>query len=126
MMDTRTVIVKNVMFFALYAGVMLVNARMIGGSRGAMWFAGSNLSRGGALLLWAVVGGRLVPLRVTEALGGLLAVAGLMMLHRSFAELLERGALVRGVQYSVLGAVTGVTTYMLARPPGGPQMILLL
>ncbi len=126
MMDTRTLIVMNVMFFALYAGVMLVNARIIGGSRGAMWFAGSNLSRGGALLLWAVVGWRLVPLRVTEALSGLLAVAGLMMLHRSFAELLERGPLLRWVQYALLGAMTAATIYLLWRPPDGPVLMVLV
>ena len=125
-MDTRTLIVMNVMFFALYAGVMLVNARIIGGSRGAMWFAGSNLSRGGALLLWAVVGWRLVPLRVTEALSGLLAVAGLMMLHRSFAELLERGPLLRWVQYALLGAMTAATIYLLWRPPDGPVLMVLV
>src|SRR5579871_1123817 len=56
MMDTQTLLVMNVLFFALYAGVMLVNARMVGGSRGAMWFAGANLSRGVSVLLVAVAG----------------------------------------------------------------------
>ena len=61
MMDTQTLLVMNVLFFALYAGVMLINARMVGGSRGAMWFAGANLSRGGAVLLVAVSGFHWLP-----------------------------------------------------------------
>ncbi|HEY6375938.1 MAG TPA: hypothetical protein VIX90_10495, partial [Edaphobacter sp.] len=93
MMDTQTLLVMNVLFYALYAGVMLMNARMVGGSKGAMWFAGSNLSRGVAVLLIAVAGFHWMPVRISEALTGVLAVSGVMMLHRSFAELLERGPL---------------------------------
>ena len=90
MMDTQTLILINVMLCALYAGVTMMNARIFGGSRGARWFAGSNLSRGGAILLSLMMKRPQVPLRVVEALTGLLAVAGLMMLHWSFVELLER------------------------------------
>ena len=82
MMDTQTLLVMNVLFFALYAGVMLVNARVVGGSRGAMWFAGANLSRGAAILLVAVAGFHWLPVRISEALTGVLAVSGVMMLHR--------------------------------------------
>ena len=89
-MDTRTLILINVMLYTLYAGVTLANARIFGGSRGARWFAGSNISRAGAMLLSLMVGWPRVPLRVTEASVGLLAVAGLLMLHWSFLELLER------------------------------------
>ena len=35
MMDTQTLLVMNVLFYALYAGVMLLNARMVGGSKGS-------------------------------------------------------------------------------------------
>src|SRR5260370_756654 len=68
----------------------------------------------------------MVALGVAEALGGLLAVAGLMMLHRSFAELLERGALLRWVQYALLGAMTAATIYLLWKPPAGPVLMVLV
>jgi diguanylate cyclase (GGDEF)-like protein len=122
MMDTRTLILINVMFYTLYAGVTLTNARIFGGSRGARWFAGANLSRAGAMLL--VAGWNLTPLprRVIEALTGLLAVAGLMMLHWSFMELLERGPLLRRTQYGLVGATVVATLYVLIWPPSTPVM----
>lgn len=125
-MDTQTLIVTNALFFALYAGVMLVNARIVGNSRGAMWFAASNMSCGAAMLLWAILEWKLVPVRVTEGLIGFLAVAGLMMLHRSFAELLERGPLLRWIQYVLLGATTAGAIYLMAVPLGKPLMMLVV
>jgi diguanylate cyclase (GGDEF)-like protein len=121
-MDTRTLILINVMLYTLYASVTLTNARIFGGSRGARWFAGANLSRAGAMLL--VAGWNLVPLprRVIEALTGLLAVAGLMMLHFSFVELLERGPVLRRAQYGLVGAALAATLYVLIWPPDAPVM----
>ncbi len=126
MMDTQTLLVMNVLFHALYAGVMLVNARMVGGSKGAMWFAGSNVSRGAAVLLIAVAGFRWMPLRISEALTGLLAVSGVMMLHRSFAELLERGPLLRWVQRSLLGVMVAGLGYLLWAPPNSARVLILI
>ena len=126
MMDTQTLILINVMLCALYAGVTMMNARIFGGSRGARWFAGSNLSRGGAILLSLMMKRPQVPLRVVEALTGLLAVAGLMMLHWSFVELLERGPLLRRTQYGLLGAIVAATVYVLIWPPDAPVMVGLI
>lgn len=126
MMDTQTLLVMNVLFYALYAGVMLINARMVGGSRGAMWFAGSNLSRGGSVLLIALAGFHWLPIRICEALTGLLAVSGVMMLHRSFAELLERGPLLRSVQRSLLGAMLAAMAYLLWAPPNSARVLILI
>ena len=122
-MDTRTLILINVMLYALYAGVTLANARIFGGSRGARWFAGANISRAGAMLLVLMVHWPRVPLRVVEALTGLFAVAGLMMLHWSFVELLERGPLLRRTQYGLVGAMVAATLYVLIWPPDAPVMV---
>jgi diguanylate cyclase (GGDEF)-like protein len=125
-MDTRTLILINVMLYALYAGVTLVNARIFGGSRGTKWFAWSNLSRAGAMLLSLMVKWPRVPIRVVEALVGLLAVAGLMMLHWSFVELLERGPLLRRTQYGLVGAMVAAMVYVLIWPPDAPVMVGLM
>lgn len=97
-MDTQTLVMANVLMFALYAGVMLVHARVIGGTQGAMFFAGANLCRGAAMLMTGIQWLRLAPVGVSQALTGLLAVVGLMLLHESFATLLERGPMMRWVQ----------------------------
>jgi diguanylate cyclase (GGDEF)-like protein len=122
-MDTRTLILINVMFYALYAGVTLANARIFGGQRGARWFAGANLSRAGAMLLVLLVHWRRMPLRVDEALTGLFAVAGLMMLHWSFVELLERGPLLRRVQFGLLGTAVAAALFVVIWPPEAPVMV---
>ncbi|HEY6376171.1 MAG TPA: diguanylate cyclase [Edaphobacter sp.] len=125
-MDTRTLILINVMLYALYAGVTLANARIFGNSRGAKWFAGANVSRAGAMLLSLMVDWPRVPLRVVEALTGLLAVAGLLMLHWSFVELLERGPLLRRTQYGLVGAMVAAALYVLIWPPDAPVMVGLM
>ena len=125
-MDTETLILINVMLYALYAGVTLGNVRIFGGLRGARWFAGSNLSRGGAMILVLMAKWHLMPQRVVDALIGLLAVAGLMMLHWSFVELLERGPLLRRMQYGLLGVMAAATLYVLIWPPDAPVMVGLM
>lgn len=125
MMDTRTLILINVMLYALYAGVTLANARIFG-SRGARWFAGANLSRAGAMLVVLIAHWTRVPLRVAEAMKGLLAVGGLLMLHWSFVELLERGPLLRRTQLVLVGAMVPATAYVLIWPPDAPVMVGLM
>jgi diguanylate cyclase (GGDEF)-like protein len=126
LMDTRTLILINVMLYALYAGVTLANARIFGGLRGARWFAGANLSRAGALLVgvsslgW---GSLPIPTRVVEALTWVLAVFGMMMLHWSFVELLERGPILRRVQYGLVGAMVVAAVFFLIWPPDVPLMV---
>lgn len=120
-MDTHTLVVMNVLLYVLYAGVIALNARMLGSAKGASWFAGANLCRGGALLL-ILVGG-IIP--VIEVLSGLLAVLGMMMLHFSFDELLERGPLLRSLQYVLVGGMVGGTIYLLIVPSHYPAALLL-
>jgi diguanylate cyclase (GGDEF)-like protein len=125
-MDSRTLILINVMLYALYAGVTVANARIFGSSRSARWFAASNVSRAGALLLSLMVDWPRVPLRVIEASMVLLSVAGLMMLHWSFVELLERGPLLWRTQYGLVGAMVTATLYVLIWPPDAPVLVGLL
>lgn len=121
-MDTHTLVVMNVLLYGLYAGVIVVNARMIGAAKGAAWFAGANLSRGGGLLLIAL--GNVMP--VTRAASGLLAVLGMMMLHFSFDELLERATRLRILQYVLVGVmVVGSALVLLLASPRTPAMVLL-
>jgi diguanylate cyclase (GGDEF)-like protein len=120
-MDTHTLVVMNVLLYVLYAGVIALNARMLGSAKGAAWFAGANLSRGGGMLL--ILLGGVMP--VTLALSGLLAVLGMMMLHFSFDELLERGPLLRSLQYVLVGAMTVGTIYLLIAPSHYPATMFL-
>jgi len=108
-----TLVVINVLLFMLYACVMLVNARVLGFSRGARWFAGSNLSRGAAMLL--VLLGSSLPIspRVPEAVGAMLATAGQVMLYLSFTDLLERRLPLRWVQYGLSGLLALELAYLL-------------
>ena len=126
-MDTRTLILVNVMLYALYAGVTLANARIFGGSRGARWFAASNLSRAGATLMVGLSnmgwGSFRIPARAVEALTWMLSVGGMMMLHWSFVELLERGPILRRVQYGLAGAMVVATTLFFIWPPPLPLMV---
>jgi diguanylate cyclase (GGDEF)-like protein len=127
LMDTRTLILVNVMLYALYAGVTLANARIFGGSRGARWFAASNLSRAGATLMVGLSnmgwGYFRIPARAVEALTWMLSVGGMMMLHWSFVELLERGPILRRVQYGLAGAMVVATTLFFIWPPPLPLMV---
>jgi diguanylate cyclase (GGDEF)-like protein len=49
-----------------------------------------------------------------------------MMLHWSFIELLERGPLLRKMQYGLLGLMVAATVYVLIWPPNIPLMIGLM
>lgn len=124
-MDTTTLVLANVLLFALYAGVMLVNARIVGGTRGAMWFAGSNLCRGASMLLVGVSWLQLGPTKYSTAASAVLAVAGVLLLHQGFAELLERGVMLRGAQYGLVAGVTLVSGYFLA-VPGAEHLLAMV
>jgi diguanylate cyclase (GGDEF)-like protein len=125
-MDTTTLVLANGLLFALYAGVMLVNARIVGGTRGAMWFAGANLLRGTSMLLVGVQWLQLAPPRYTGAVSAMLAVVGTLMLHQAFAELLERGAMLRGVQYGLVAAMTAGAIALLLVPGLAPFLGVVL
>ncbi|MBS1801614.1 MAG: GGDEF domain-containing protein [Acidobacteria bacterium] len=115
-MDTTTLVLANGLLFALYAGVMLVNARIVGGTRGAMWFAGANLLRGASMLLVGVEWMDLTPARYAAAISAMFAVVGALMLHQAFADLLERGELMRGVQVALVVAMAAGSTLMILFP----------
>ncbi len=95
-MDTHTLLLLNVLFFVLYAAAISMSAKVFGGTRAAVWFAGANLLWAAAMLT------RLKADHVTAEIAGAgssaLMVAGLAMLHRSFAELLDRGKLLWRLQ----------------------------
>jgi diguanylate cyclase (GGDEF)-like protein len=115
-MDTTTLVLANILLFALCAGVILVNARIVGGMRGALWFAGANLCRGVSTLLIGVEWLHLEPTRFVDAGSGLLAMIGALMLHQAFAELLEQRPVLREVQFVLLGLIASVLVYFMAFP----------
>lgn len=115
-MDIETLVLANVLLFALYSSVMVVNSRIVGGTRGALWFAASNLCRGVSLLLVGVRWVQLGPQHVAAAISAVLAVVGTMFLHQAFAELLERGTLLRGIQYGLVVLLTVGVVYFLIFP----------
>jgi diguanylate cyclase (GGDEF)-like protein len=88
-MDIRTLTLVNLIFLFLYAAIMLLNSSVHGGMRGGRWFAWSNLSRGVAMLLLML--SAMLPKFLSTVVGDVLLVVGLMLLHRSLAEVLGRG-----------------------------------
>jgi diguanylate cyclase (GGDEF)-like protein len=124
-MDTHTLVVMNVLLYVLYSGMILVNARTTGIEKGAIWFAGANLSRAGALLLIVLAGAVPVPVPVLQAVGGLLAVCGITMLHFSFMALLGRGPLLRPLQYALMGTTAAAMVYLLLVPSRYPAESLV-
>jgi diguanylate cyclase (GGDEF)-like protein len=125
-MDTTTLVLANVLLFALYAGVMLLNSRMVGGTRGAMWFAGANLCRGMSMLLVGVNWLQMVPSKYAAAASAVFAVAGVLMLHRAFAELLEQGMPWSRAQYGFLAGVIVVAGYYVANPESRVMLAMVL
>lgn len=115
-MDTQTLLIANVLLFALYAGVILINARVVGWTSGAMLFAAANLCRGAAMLVVGVQWLRVAPYGLSQSLITVLAVVSLMLLHQSFAELLESKYMKRWVQAATLvTAVVAAMSLMLFR-----------
>jgi diguanylate cyclase (GGDEF)-like protein len=125
-MDTQTLVVANVLLFALYAGVMLMNARILGGARGVMWFAGANLCRGVSMLSVEAGGGPVAFRGVAQAGAGFFAVLGMMLLHQSFADLLEYKPLLRWVQIAMVGLIVAGSAVLLMFPSTAPVLEALL
>lgn len=127
-MDTTTLVLANVLLFALCAAVMLVNARVVGGVRGALWFAGANLCRGTAMLVVGVSWLNPQPTPLMEAGSGVLSMAGVLMLHQSFAELLERRMIFRRAQILLVTTVALVLLYFIFFPSRSqiPAILLLV
>ncbi|WP_263365138.1 GGDEF domain-containing protein [Edaphobacter bradus] len=125
-MDTQTLVIANALLFALYAGVMLVNARVVGGTRGAMCFAASSLCCGAAMLLVGVQWLRIAPVGLVQAVTAILAVLGLILLHQSFAELLDRGPILRWVQSGTVGLVHVIAGLLILVPSMAPKLEAVL
>ncbi len=105
-MHIQTLLAINMLLFVLYAGVVFVSAKMYGGSKPAVWFAGANLAW--ALAMLGRLAANRLPAQLCEPGISILMVVGLVMLHRSFAELLDRGKLLWHLQgVLLLGAVVG-------------------
>ena len=124
-MDTHTLLVMNVLLYVLYACVIVVNARTVGIAKGALWFAGANLSRAAGLLVIGLNGLLPMSTSATTALGSLLAVCGIAMLYFSFIELLERGPILRSLQYALIAVMFTVTLLLLIIPAPYPATLLL-
>lgn len=105
-MDRTTLILANVLLYALCACVMLLNARAVGGVRGAAWFAGANLCRGTAMLILGIGWLHSQATAQLGAIAGVLSMIGLLMLHQSFAALLERKMLFPHLQTVFVAGVT--------------------
>lgn len=128
MMDTTTLVLANILLFALCAGVMLANARAVGGMRGAAWFAGANLCRGTAMLVLGVGWLHAQPTIRLDVISGILSMSGVLMLHKGFAELLERRMLWQLIQVGISVAVTALLLYFLIFPIQSnlPRAVLLI
>jgi diguanylate cyclase (GGDEF)-like protein len=122
-MDIRTLTFVNLIFLFLYAAIMLVNTSIYGQVRGGSWFAWSNLSRGVAILLLTL--SAVLPRFLSVVVGDVLLVVGLMLLHRSLAEVLGRGKTAWNIHFGLAIAVfIGVSYFTLVL--GGYTASLML
>lgn len=123
-MEIHTLVLVNVLFFLLYAGMASLSAKMYGGSRAALWFVGANLGWALAMLARLKQDRGAAPL--LAAASSTLMVGGLLMLHRSFAELLDRGKMLWRLQ-GVLFLIAAVgALYFVHASTGSPAPALLL
>lgn len=122
-MDIRTLALVNLIFLFLYAALMLVNSSIYGAVRGGGWFAWSNLSRGVAMLLLTL--GATLPKFLSTVAGDVLLAAGLMLLHRSLAEVLDRGKTAWGIHVGLTVSVLLGVSYC-TFVYGGPSASLML
>ncbi|GAC1414923.1 MAG: hypothetical protein NVSMB62_01540 [Acidobacteriaceae bacterium] len=90
-MDIRTLTFVNLIFLLLYAVIIVLNTGISGRMRGGIWFALSNLSRGVGWFLLSLTA--FLPWFLSTFAGDLLLVIGLILLHRSLAEVVGRGRL---------------------------------
>lgn len=124
MIQTHTLLIVNLLFFSLYAGVLLVSARINGGTRGATWFAGANVCRALAIVGLLRFGER--PAGLPSVAISLLLVGGMLMLHRSFAELLDRARMLWSLQLVLLALTAVVSGYEVFHPSAYPSRLLMV
>lgn len=113
----------TLLMFTLYFVTAMVGMRLFGGVQSAVWFAGSSALRAMALAL-ALFGPSGDMRTVTGS--SVLTVAALTMLHRSFAEQLDRPKLLWRLQLVLLFlTVAGATLFSTMRP-NYPALALLV
>ncbi len=123
-MDIRTLTFVNLIFLFLYAAIITLNASIYGKMRGGTWFAWSNLSRGLAWLLLSA--SAFLPRLLSTISGDVFLVAGLICLHRSFAEVMGRGQVAWRLQIGIGVAVLSGLTYLnLVHSSAAASLILL-
>lgn len=124
-MDSQTLAVANLLLFFLYAAFMVLQARLLGQSRAAHWFSAASLCQAAAMLA-LVFAGRLPPGTLLLAVSGVLLVAGTLMLHRSFTELLDRSRLLWRLHLALLVIVIAGSAGVVRFSPGHPVLTLLV
>lgn len=123
-MQSHTLLVVNTLLFSMYAGVVFVSARISGGTKAAAWFSGANLAW--ALAMLGRLGAGHASYKISGAGSSILMVAGMVMLHRSFAELLDRGKLLWRLQGVLLLVAAAGAFYFMRVPTAYPAADLLL
>ncbi len=111
----------STLMFALFVAVAMLGARTFGGAKAAFWFAASNLLHASAGLV--VLFGQ--PRLRWAAASTLLLVSGFAVLHRSFAEQLDRPRLLWKLQMALL-TLTFVALVASARLNLGAQAIVVI
>jgi diguanylate cyclase (GGDEF)-like protein len=95
---------------------------MYGRIRGGWWFAWSNLFRG---LAWLILSDLPFLPRAASVLGNSLLIAGLVLLHRSLAELIGRRSIAWKLQLALSAAViAGIVYFTWIHPSFGAVMVL--
>ncbi len=113
----------TLIMFMLYFVTTMVGMRLFGGVQSAVWFAGSNAMRAMALAL-SLFGPASDPRTIAGA--SVLTVAALAMLHRSFAEQLDRPKLLWRLQLVLLALTLAGATYLCIIRPAYPALTLLM
>ena len=113
----------TLIMFVLYFVTSMVGMRLFGGVQSAVWFAGSSALRAMALAL-AIFG----PASTIRTVAGasVLTVAALTMLHRSFAEQLDRPKLLWRLQIVLLVLTIMGAAYVSLRQTNYPVLTLLV
>ena len=124
-MDPQTLAVANVFLFVLYAAFMILQARLLGQSRAAHWFSGASLCQAAAMMA-LVFAGNVSHGTAAFAASGVLFVAGTVMLHRSFTELLDRSRLLWRLHLVLLAVVLAGSVVVLEVAPGHPVLTFLV
>ncbi len=116
-MPVEPLLIANALFFALFAATTTLGTSIFGGTKSSTWFAAANLARAMAFVLLAL--SPVVPWHVGLAYLVLMAV-GMTMLHRSFAEQLDRPKLLWRAQLSLCCVAAAGAVYLASQPSHYP------